>query len=403
MVVLGLLMAACGTPGDQEGVTQDETDAREADPGEQAQSTADEDTDSNLPPAEPFFWESGGDPDAPSLIDLDEVISGGPPPDGIPPIDQPSYVSIEEADEWLSDSEPVLVLEIGDRARAYPVQILTFHEIVNDVLDGQPVLVTYCPLCNSGLAFDPTVRGETLDFGTSGRLFQSNLVMYDRQTQSLWSQFTGQAVVGPLLEDELQRLPLGLVSWQDFVQAHPDGDVLSRDTGHSRDYGSNPYVGYDSADSPFLFAGPTDDALPQMARIVATGGAEDPAAVPLDTLRDDRLINTDLDDQPVVVWWTPGVSSALDTRDIVDGSDVGATGVFSRELAAEDGSGSQVLTFAPTGEDQFTDEETGSTWNVLGQAVEGPLAGSALVRLESDDTFWFVQFAFRPGTRIVVD
>ncbi len=395
-MALALVVAACGT-ADGEGEAEQAGVPAEDDGSTGGETAADEATPQpdGLPPAEPFFWEPDGNPDAPSLISLDEIIPGGPPPDGIPPIDQPQYTSIAEADEWLEDQEPVLVLEIDGTARAYPIQILTFHEIVNDVLAGQPVLVTYCPLCNSGLAFDPTIRGETLDFGTSGRLFQSNLIMYDRQTQSLWSQFTGQAVTGPLIEEELERLPLGLVAWQDFIAAHPDGDVLSRDTGHSRDYGTNPYVGYDSSADPFLFSGPTDDTLPQMARVVATGGAEDPTAVPLDALRSELAINTDIAGQPVVAWWTPGTSSALDSRAIAEGTDVGATGVFVRVV---DG---RTLTFEPGDDQDFTDVETGSTWNVLGQATSGSLAGSQLTRLPSDDTFWFVQFAFRPETRLV--
>jgi hypothetical protein len=349
-----------------------------------------------LPEAQPFFWQQDAEADPPTSVDLDEIISGGPPPDGIPPIDEPKYVSIDEADEWIGDTEPVIVVERGDQARAYPVQIMTYHEIVNDTLAGEPLLVTYCPLCNSGLAFDPTVRGQTLDFGTSGRLWQSNLVMYDRQTQSLWSQFTGQAIVGPLLEETLERVPLGLVSWADYRRAHPQGDVLSRDTGATRDYGSNPYVNYDSSSSPFLFRGETDDTLPQMARVVAFGQDVDPAAIPLDALQQQKVLNIEIDARPAVAFWAPGVSSALDSRQIADGEDVGATGVFDADV---DGT---TLTFNPgPDEGSYVDEQTQSTWDVLGKATAGELEGTQLTRLESDDTFWFVQFAFRPETRIV--
>lgn len=359
--------------------------AQEEEPGE-----------GGLPEPEPFFWQQGAEADPPTLVDLDEIISGGPPPDGIPPIDDPKYVSVAEADEWIGDTEPVIVVERDEQARAYPVQIMTYHEIVNDTLAGEPLLVTYCPLCNSGLAFEPTVRGQTLDFGTSGRLWQSNLVMYDRQTQSLWSQFTGQAIVGPLLEETLERVPLGLVSWADYQRAHPDGDVLSRDTGATRDYGSNPYVNYDSASSPFLFRGETDDVLPQMARIVAFGQDSDPAAIPLDTLQEEKVLNIEIDAEPAVAFWAPGVNSALDSRQIAEGEDVGATGVFD---AQADGT---TLMFSPGPEEgTFVDDQTGSTWDVLGTATAGELEGTKLTRLESDDTFWFVQFAFRPETRVV--
>lgn len=395
LAVLAIVATACSSTTTPVAERTATPQAQHTAADEQVVATEDAE-EGALPDPEPFFWQQGAAPDPPSLIDLDEIIAGGPPPDGIPPIDDPQYVSVEEADEWIGDSEPVLVLERDGQARAYPVQIMTYHEIVNDTLAGDPVLVTYCPLCNSGLAFDPTVRGQTLDFGTSGRLWQSNLVMYDRQTQSLWSQFTGQAVVGPLLEETLDRLPLGLVSWADFRAAHPDGDVLSRDTGYNRDYGSNPYVNYDSSSSPFLFRGPTDDTLPQMARVVAFGQDDDPAAIPLDTLREAAVVDIEVDGRPAVAFWAPGTSSALDSQQIAEGEDVGATGVFATEV---DG---RQLSFSP-GPDAgiFVDDQTGSTWDILGRAVEGELAGTELTRLESDDTFWFVQFAFRPETRII--
>ncbi len=324
---------------------------------------------------------------------LDEIVSGGPPPDGIPPIDDPAYETIAEADRWLEDREPVMVVEVGDAARAYPLRLLTYHEIVNDSLGGRPLLVTYCPLCNSGLAFDPVVDGRVLDFGTSGRLWRSNLVMYDRPTRTLWAQFTGEAIVGELLGKELTRLPSSIVSWQTFREQRPDGDVLSRDTGHSRPYGNNPYVGYDGG-SPFLFEGETGGPLPQMARVVTVNRDAEAVAVPLDRLREDRVVDTQVDGEPLVVFWTPGTASALDTEKIPKGADVGATGVFSPVVDGE------ALRFTPEGDDTFVDDATGSRWNVLGTAVAGPLAGEQLEPAAHDDTFWFVQYAFRPDTRV---
>ncbi|MGH9009946.1 MAG: DUF3179 domain-containing protein [Acidimicrobiia bacterium] len=185
------------------------------------------------------------------LVDPAQIISGGPPPDGIPPIDQPRFHPTGDVD-FLRDTEPVLALQIGDDARAYPVQILIWHEIVNDVVGGLPATVTYCPLCNSAVAYDRRVGERILDFGTSGRLYQSALVMYDRQTESLWSHFTGQAVAGVLTGTELTLFPLSTVSWADWRAAHPKGHVLSRETGHDRDYGQNPYPGCDElSTSPF--------------------------------------------------------------------------------------------------------------------------------------------------------
>ncbi|MFQ5410431.1 MAG: DUF3179 domain-containing (seleno)protein, partial [Anaerolineales bacterium] len=203
-------------------------------------------------------------------IDFSEVLSGGPPPDGIPALDDPQFVSIADADAWLADVEPVISFEHEGDVRAYPLQILIWHEIVNDTVGGLPVSVTFCPLCNATIVFDRTVDGTVLDFGTSGNLRNSDLIMYDRQTQSWWQQFTGESIVGAYNGTRLTFLPAGIVSWADFKAEHPDGQVLSQDTGYGRSYGSNPYAGYDRIDSrPFLYAGELDGRLPPMARVAA--------------------------------------------------------------------------------------------------------------------------------------
>lgn len=336
------------------------------------------------------------------LVDPTQVISGGPPPDGIPPIDEPRFVPASDVD-WLTPDEPVLAPAIGETARAYPVQILIFHEIVNDTIDGQPVAITYCPLCNSALGFDRRLGDRVLTFGTSGSLYQSNLVMYDRQTESLFSQVEGRAIAGVLTGSELDRVPVQTVTWAQWLQANPDGWVLSRDTGFSRDYGSNPYGGYDQLDSdPFLFNGIPDPRLPAMERVVALGGTEDPVAVPLTGLTEVGVVDLEIgveDDaavtgQPVVVWALDGLNSALDTEQIADGRQIGATGAFNPVL---DG---QRLSFARISTERFTDAQTGSVWNIFGLAVGGPLAGSRLDPVDYTDTFWFAWAAFHPDTRI---
>lgn len=204
-----------------------------------------------------------------ALVPLDEIISGGPPPDGIPAIDRPAFVTPAVADAWLEGAEPVLALQVGGDARAYPLQILMWHEIVNDVVGGKPVAVTYCPLCNSGLVFERVVDGATLDFGTSGKLYKSDLLMYDRQSHSLWAQMEGRAVVGDRAGTRLGRLPANTISYEDFKAIFPRGTVLSRETGHRRAYGRNPYEGYDHPDGrPFLFRGQPDPRRPAMERVV---------------------------------------------------------------------------------------------------------------------------------------
>jgi hypothetical protein len=335
----GVLLAACTSSTAVDGADADDALAMEPQ------------TD---PPPWPWELAAAGE-DVPASVPLSEIRSGGPPPDGIPPIDDPVFESIDDADGWLEPQSPVLVMDLGGDARAYPLAILTFHEIVNDVIDGRPVLVTYCPLCNSGLSFERTLDGEVLSFGTSGRLWHSNLVMYDRGTRSLWSQFTGEAIVGQRLGDTLERLPLQIVAWQQFHTDWPDGQVLSRDTGHIRDYGRNPYVGYDTSNRPFLFDGDTGGPLPQMERVVTTGDDDDPVAYPLTVLQDERVVHDDVAGEAVVVWWTPGTASALDSASIDAGDDGGATGVFRR---AVDG---QELTFSADGDGRFTDAETAST------------------------------------------
>jgi hypothetical protein len=328
-------------------------------------------------------------------VPFSEILSGGPPKDGIPAIDQPRYVSIAEADDWLSDQEPVILLEVNGQVRAYPLQILTWHEIVNDALGGVPVAVTFCPLCNTAIAFEGRIDNTHLTFGTTGRLRYSNLVMYDRQTETWWQQATGEAIIGEHTGRRLTALPATIVGWETFKAAHPEGDVLSRDTGHSRSYGRNPYAGYDDVDrSPFLYVGPeTPDRLLPMARVATVELNGEAVAYPYDVMERARVVNDSAGGTPLVVFWQPGTASALDSSVIAEGRDVGTVNTFAREL---DG---RTLTFRFE-DDRFLDEETGSEWTVLGQAVDGPLAGSQLEPVVHINHFWFSWAAFRPETRV---
>ena len=327
-------------------------------------------------------------------IPYSEVLSGGPPKDGIPAIDNPSIVSIAEAEEWLEDVEPVILIERNGDARAYPIQILTWHEIVNDEIGGEPVVVTFCPLCNTGIAFERTMNGQVLDFGTTGRLRNSNLIMYDRQTETWWQQATGEGVAGELTGTQLVFLPAAMISWEDFKTTHPDGLVLSRDTGFSRSYGNNPYAGYDDINSsPFLFRGDTPDELPAMARVLTVELEGEAVAYPNEILKDVHVVNDTISDTEVVVIWEAGTASALDESLIATSSDVGAANVYSRELDGE------ILTFVYDGS-KIIDEQTGSEWNVLGQAISGELAGKQLTPIVAVNHFWFSWAAFMPETRI---
>jgi hypothetical protein len=328
------------------------------------------------------------------LVNPASILPGGPPPDGIPAIDHPRFLRTAQV-SFLSANEPVLALQIGADARAYPVQILIWHEIVNDTIGGVPLAVTYCPLCNTAIAYDRRVRAHVLSFGTSGRLYDSNLVMYDRQTQSLWVQFTGQAVAGVLTGFHLHPYSMQTVSWSEWRADHPHGWVLSRDTGYNRPYGANPYPGYDNVHSrPFLFSGQVNGLYTAMTRLVGVDAGADAVAILLSALRRQRVIDLTLAGQPVTIWWQPGTASALSSATIAGGTDVGATGAFSPVI---DG---RRLHFSAS-DGGFRDRETGSHWSVLGHADTGPLRGQNLTPVVHDDTFWFVWAAFRPHARVV--
>ena len=250
------------------------------------------------------------------LVDPGDIVSGGPPPDGIPPIDRPRFHAVGAVD-WLAAGEPVAMVELGGDAKAYPLQILVWHEIVNDTVGGVPVAVTYCPLCNTAISFRrPTVAGKPTTFGTSGRLYHSNLVMYDRATRSLWPQALGVAVTGELTGQRLQRVATQLVAWRDFRAAFPSGRVLSRDTGHRRPYGENPYPLYDRKGSqPFLFDGKPDGRLDAVERVLGLSQGDQHLAVPYIRLAGRAqggaaAANLELGGAPMLVMWRSGVTSA---------------------------------------------------------------------------------------------
>ncbi len=334
-----------------------------------------------------------------SAVPYDEIFSGGPGKDGIPAIDDPQFESIDEAREWVIGRGPVIALEIDGDARAYPLAILTWHEIVNDTVGDTPVIVTFCPLCNTALVFGRTLDETVHDFGVSGNLRFSDMVMYDRQTETWWQQATGHGIVGELTGTRLEFIPAQIIGLDQFAETYPDGVVLSRDTGFSRDYGRNPYVGYDDADQqPFLFTGVTDGRLAPKERVVTLGGqdSEAPVSIPHSELRANGVAMLEFEGRPVVAMWQPGVVSPLDANDIDESTEIGATGVFS---AIVDG---EPLTFTRDGGEDapITDLETSSTWDVTGRAIDGPLTGTTLDPTGHGDHFWFAWAAFVPHTSI---
>jgi hypothetical protein len=323
-------------------------------------------------------------------VDYAEILSGGPPPDGIPPLDNPQFDTIAQGNEWLADVQPVIALAVGDEARAYPLAILTRHEIANDEIAGVPVAVTFCPLCNAGIVFKRELDGQTLRFGVSGNLRNSDLIMWDNQTLSWWQQFTGQAIVGDLTGAQLEMIPAPMVAWKDFKAAYPNGVVLSNG---GRNYGSNPYEGYDSSTRPFLFLDTPDPRLPATERVLGYFAGGESKAYPLPVIAKERVIADTLDGRDVVIFYEPGQVSALDKSVIEDSKEVGSAAMF---VPVVDG---RALTFAYDN-GQIVDKQTGTHWDVFGRAIEGELAGAQLEPVLSFTHFWFAWAAFRTESRI---
>ncbi len=247
-------------------------------------------------------------------VDLGEIMSGGPPKDGIPSIDDPRFVPVAEMTD-LAPDEPVIGLTINGDSRAYPLRILIWHEIANDVVGGVPVVVTYCPLCNSAIVFDRRVEGAATEFGTTGNLRNSDLVMYDRTTESWWQQFLGEAIVGERTGALLDMYPARLESWERFAARHPDGKVLVPNNPGMRSYGMNPYTGYDSGRRPYFDVGELPKDIPALSRVIKFGTE----AWSLQRLQKEGRIEAG----DLVLTWEPGQNSALDSRIIAEGRDVG--------------------------------------------------------------------------------
>ncbi len=257
-------------------------------------------------------------------IPLDEIMSGGVPKDGIPALDTVRFAGAGD----LDPREPVITVALdGAAPRAYPLRYLTWHEIANDTIAGVPVAVTYCPLCNAAMVFDRRVRGRVLDFGVSGLLRHSDLVMYDRQTQSWWQQFTGEAIVGEMTGARLDILPSWVEPLSAYLAEVDQPRVMQRPRAHSRAYGRNPYVGYDSARRPFLYRGEDPPhGIPPLARVVSARGR----AWPLERLAGTRVI----EEAGLRLEWRGAMASALDSASIAQGRDVGAIRVFDAQTGA---------------------------------------------------------------------
>lgn len=259
-----------------------------------------------------------------STIDFSEVISGGPPKDGIPAIDDPEFVPVSQVED-IGAQEPVITLSMNGEAKAYPLRIMMWHEIANDEIGGVPVTVTYCPLCNAAVVFDRRVNGKVLDFGVSGKLRHSDMIMYDRQTESWWQQFVGRGIVGEMTGVTLKRLPARVIPFSAFKHSFPAGKVLMVSNPNARRYGENPYVKYDSAENPFLYRGRYDGPGQPLSYVVAVGKD----AWLLGDLRKAGVI----EHGDLRLRWQEGMNSALDSSNIEQGRDIGFVTVQKKTVS----------------------------------------------------------------------
>ncbi len=332
-------------------------------------------------------------------VDVSELLLGIgrlDPRDAIPPIDVPKFETIEAAGAWLTPNEPGALVQFGGEVRFYPLAILTRHEVVNDRFGDVPIVVTFCPLCNTAISFDRRVDGEVLRFGVSGLLRRSDLVMWDDRSTSLWQQITGESIVGELAGTHLELIPTAIVSYQDVAASFPDAVSLSPDTGFGIPYGINPYEGYSSRSEPYVPVGDDiDDRFPALERVVGVDLGEG-KAYPFSVIAEEPAVNDEIDGTPIAVLWGGETLDALDQPRISQSRSVGTGIAFDRRVAG------QTLTFSSVGEDLFSDVETGTTWNLLGQALDGPLAGERLEVVPHRNEFWFAWAGFFPGAPVHV-
>ncbi|MFQ5794333.1 MAG: DUF3179 domain-containing protein [Candidatus Bipolaricaulia bacterium] len=315
--------------------------------------------------------------DTPAVVDPRELILGClAGKDCIPSIDNPQFTSVKQADQWVHNENLVLVAIHNGITKAYPIRILNWHEIVNDDFNGVPVAVTYCPLCNSGAAFIRILNGAPVEFGVSGRLRNSDLVMFDRTTETLWQQITGEGLIGSLAGELLEKIPVDMVLWGDWKEANPDAQVLSRQTGFARDYNADPYDGYKVSDDVSFGTRFTDQRLRPKENVIGVVVNGQAKAYTVEALNRLKLVNDELGGEPILL--------------VVD-SDSGVKRVFKREF---DGT---ALEFTLK-DGALIDLGTNSVWNFTGQAVSGELSGVQLEEIISDPGFWFAWAAFFPET-----
>jgi len=310
------------------------------------------------------------------IVPLDKIKGGGPPQDGIPSIDEPEFTSVSEA-EFMSENDIVIGLKINGDTKAYPLFIMVWHEIVNDNVGGVPIAVTYCPLCFTNQVFERILDGQQVEFGTSGKLYNSNLVMYDRLTNSYWSQALGMAITGEYTGSSLKKIPFDIMTWKDWTNLYPETLVMTTSTGHVRAYGVDPYGDY-YTDPRILFpVDYEDDRMPPKETILGFHQDGNFKAYKQNDLESTVLLNDNVGDTSLLlISFYSGNARAFD-RTLND-----------RVLEFEFVNG------------QIIDSDSKSIWNYDGQAISGKLTGEKLDRLSFDPGFWFEWVAFHPTTLV---
>ena len=328
---------------------------------------------------------------AKQIIPLDQIVSGGPPRDGIPSIGNPKFVSTEEASSnFLQGSDLVIGLEINGDVRAYPLKILVWHEIVNDDVGGTPVAVTYCPLCFTSQVFNRTIDGQVVEFGTSGKLYNSNLVMYDRTSESLWSQAMAKGIVGKHAGKDLQRIPFDVAAWNEWKKVHPESKVLSTDTGFGRPYGVDPYGNYYTQPNILFPVSHKDDRLGPKEIVIGLEDNGNYKAYRISDIENKKVVNDAIGNKQIAL-------VSLEPFMVR---------VFDRSILQLESSGSQVTTLQleyESSSNLLVDKQTGTKWNFDGRAVEGRMDGKSLTRLPLDEGFWFSWVTFHPNTEVYTE
>jgi len=310
------------------------------------------------------------------LVPLEKIVAGGPPKDGIPSIDKPKFVPVDKA-SFIEDGDIVIGLQHNGVTKAYPLKILVWHEIVNDNIGEIPVGVTYCPLCFTSMVFKRMIDGQEVEFGTSGKLYNSNLVMYDRLSDSLWSQAIGKGIAGKYSGYDLKRLPFDLAYWREWKQLYPNTLVLSTDTGSTRPYGVDPYGDYYTTPEIYFPVEHKNDRLAPKEIVVGLEYDKNHKAYKLDDIANQKVINDSVGQKKVLlVSLHPFMARAYDR--ILDGNLL--------EFHIDD--------------NKLRDKQTGSEWNFEGEAISGPLQGKQLARLALDPSFWFSWAAFHQDTEL---